>query len=108
MSKVPSISSGSRASSARAQTLPPVAVGLGTLAALLALWQAANAFGLVSPLIAPAPSDIAASFPALISDEGLLQRFIQTFFEALVSAGLAVIVGTPIGWGLHAKRWAGR
>ncbi|HLI23098.1 MAG TPA: ABC transporter permease subunit [Stellaceae bacterium] len=108
MSKALSISSGSPGSNALAPKLPPGAAGLITLAALLALWQAADALGLVSPLIAPAPSDIAASFPALISDEGLLQRFVQTFFEALISAGLAVIVGTPIGWWLHAKRWAGR
>jgi NitT/TauT family transport system permease protein len=85
----------------------PVLAGLLTIAVLLAFWQIAVVFGFVSPLVAPAPSDIAASFPQLITDEGLIQRFLQTFAEALVSAGLAVIVGTAIGWWLHAKRWAG-
>ena len=85
----------------------PILTGLATLAALFALWQAAVAFGLVNPLVAPAPRDIAASFPQLITDEDLIQRFLQTFAEALISAALAVIVGTAIGWWLHAKRWAG-
>jgi NitT/TauT family transport system permease protein len=90
----------------RTRFLPALA-GLGVLAVLLALWQAADAFGLVSPLVAPPPSAIAASFPALITEEDLFQRFLQTFAEALVSAGLAVVVGTALGWWLHAKRWAG-
>jgi ABC-type nitrate/sulfonate/bicarbonate transport system permease component len=85
----------------------PVLTGFAVIAVLLGLWQAAVALGFVSPLVAPAPSDIAVSFPQLITDEGLIQRFLQTFAEALVSAGLAVVVGTAIGWWLHAKRWAG-
>jgi len=85
----------------------PALVGLATLAALLAIWQAVVMLGFVNPLVAPAPSDIAASFPTLITDEDLIQRFLRTFAEALISAGLAVIVGTAIGWWLHAKRWAG-
>lgn len=86
----------------------PALVGVTTLAVLLVIWQGLVMLGFVSPLVAPAPSDIAASFPALITDEGLIQRFLQTFAEALVSAALAVIVGTAIGWWLYAKRWAGR
>jgi NitT/TauT family transport system permease protein len=88
--------------------LAPALAGLGALAVLLALWQAVAALGLVNPLMVPAPSAIAASFPSLIADEGLFQRFLQTFAEALISAALAVVIGTPLGWWLHAKRWAGR
>ena len=85
----------------------PVLTGLAAIAVLLAVWQAVVALGFVNPLVAPAPSDIAASFPALITDEDLIQRFLRTFAEALISAAIAVIVGTAIGWWLHAKRWAG-
>ena len=85
----------------------PALTGLVTIAVLLAIWQALVMLGFVNPLVAPAPSDIAASFSTLITDEGLFQSFFQTFAEALVSAGLAVIVGTALGWWLYAKRWAG-
>jgi len=85
----------------------PVLTGLAAIAVLLAIWQGLVMLGFVSPLVAPAPSAIAASFPQLITDEDLLQRFLQTFTEALIAAGLAVIVGTVIGWWLHAKHWAG-
>jgi len=85
----------------------PQLTGLATIVVLLAIWQGLVMVGSISPLVAPAPSDIVASFPQLITDEGLIQRFLQTFAEALVSAALAVIVGTAIGWWLHAKRWAG-
>jgi NitT/TauT family transport system permease protein len=87
--------------------IAPQLTGLAAIAVLLAIWQAAVMLGFVNPLVAPAPSDIAASFPTLITDEDLIQRFLRTFAEALISAGLAVIVGTAIGWWLHAKRWAG-
>jgi len=85
----------------------PALTGLALIAALLALWQAAVALGFVSNLVAPAPTTIAASFPALIEEEGLLQRFLQTFLEAFAAASFAVLVGTPLGWWLHSKRWAG-
>ncbi len=86
----------------------PLLAGLTAVAVCLGAWQAIAALGLVSNLIAPPPSAIAASFPALIAEEGLFPRFAQTFAEAFIAAGLAVVVGTPFGWWLHAKRWAGR
>jgi NitT/TauT family transport system permease protein len=85
----------------------PTLAGLALILALLALWQAAVMLGFVSNLVAPAPTTIAASFPALIAEEELLQRFAQTFIEASIAASLAVLVGTPLGWWLHSKRWAG-
>ncbi len=86
----------------------PALAGLAAVVVLLALWQAAVAFGLVSNLVAPAPMTVGASFPQLIEDEGLFARFLQTFAEAFAAAGFAVLVGTPFGWWLHSKSWAGR
>ncbi len=88
--------------------VPPAVAGLATFGALLSLWQAVDALGMVSPLVAPAPLTILASFPALVTEEGLLQRFAQSFAEAFVAALLAVVAGTAFGWFLHAKPWAGR
>lgn len=87
--------------------LPPLA-GFAALLVLLLLWQAAVELGWVSELIAPAPATIAASIPQLFVNEGLAGRFLQTFGEAFAAAGLAVVIGTPFGWCLHAKGWAGR
>ena len=42
----------------------------------------------------------------LFGDEELAPRFLQTFAEALAAAGLSVVIGVPIGWFLHSKRWA--
>jgi ABC-type nitrate/sulfonate/bicarbonate transport system permease component len=75
---------------------------------LLAIWQVAVDLGFVNKLVAPAPLIILRSFPTLFAEEDLLQRFLQTFMEALIAAGAAVLVGTPFGWWLHSKRWAGR
>ena len=43
----------------------PALTGLAVIAVLLGFWQAAVVLGFVSPLVAPAPSAIAASFPTL-------------------------------------------
>jgi len=86
----------------------PLLVGLIAIFVLLALWQAAVTLGFINKLVAPAPLAILASFPTLIAEEELLQRFLQTFLEAFIAAGLAVAIGTPLGWWLHSKRWAGR
>src|SRR5471030_2548101 len=91
---------------ARPSRIAPPLVGLATLVALLAAWEIADDVGLVNRLVAPPPSAIAASFAMLFGEEELAPRFLQTFGEALAAAGLAVAVGVPIGWFLHAKRWA--
>ena len=83
-------------------------VGLLGVAAALALWQGLVAAGLLSPFAAPPPSEIAASFPALLRDEGLFVAFLQTFGETLAAAALASLVGVPLGWWLHRSRLASR
>ncbi len=86
----------------------PAAVGVATIAVLLALWEAADEAGFFNKLIAPAPSDIAESFRTLVADEGLVWRFFQTFMETAAAAVIAVALGVPIGLWLHRSRWAGR
>ena len=84
----------------------PALTGVAGLAVVLGIWQGLVQAGLLSPFAAPPPSDIAASFPSLIADEGLLAAFVQTFAETLAAAGLAVLIGIPLGLWLHRSRLA--
>lgn len=86
----------------------PKLTGIATLLVLGLLWQWAVTAGLVSPFVAPAPSAIIAAFPALVTDEGLFSALLRTFIETFCAAGLAMVMGVPIGWWLHHKAWAGR
>jgi len=90
------------------QRFAPTFAGFAAIIVLLVIWQEAVDAGWWSKLIAPSPSMIAASFRMLVEEEGLFGRFLQTFAEAFCAAGLAVLVGTLIGWWLHSKAWAGR
>ena len=87
--------------------LLPVCTGLLCLAALLAAWQIGADEGLVNTFIAPAPWDIAQSFPLLFEEEDLLASFFQSFGETLGAAAIAACIGIPLGWWLHHNRLAG-
>ena len=87
--------------------LIPVATGFGTLILLLALWQGAAMAGYVNTFIAPAPLDIAQSFPDLFTDENVLGALAQSFAETFGAAAIAGAIGVPIGWWLHSRRLAG-
>ncbi len=90
-----------------AQRAAPLLVGFLAIALAIALWQGAVEWGYVSKFVAPAPSDIARSFPRLFTEEGLTGRFFQTFAETFLAAGFAVAIGVPLGWWLHRKPLAG-
>jgi ABC-type nitrate/sulfonate/bicarbonate transport system permease component len=85
----------------------PTLTGLAAIFVLLVLWQGVVEAGWVSPFVAPAPLDIARSFPALFEQENLLGAFLQTSVETLVAAVLATLIGVPFGWWLHRHAWAG-
>ncbi len=84
----------------------PLPLLLLTAAGLVGLWQLASSLGWLSPDTAPAPMEIAASLPQLVTDEDLLQRFLTTFAEAFAAAALAVLFGVPLGLLLHRSRAA--
>ena len=90
-----------------AQRAAPILVGLLSIALAVALWQGAVDWGFVSTFTAPAPADIARSFPRLFAEENLVRRFLQTFAETFLAAGFAVAIGIPLGWWLHSMPIAG-
>lgn len=55
----------------------------------------------ISEYVLPLPSDILASLPRLVTEEGVLGRFAITAGETLAAGTLALLVGLPLGWLLH-------
>ena len=70
-------------------------------AVVLLWWFATAGLGsedrLVSPVILPSPAEVAASFPSLWRDRGLLESIAATLRRVLVGFGLAAMVGVPLG-----------
>jgi ABC-type nitrate/sulfonate/bicarbonate transport system permease component len=77
---------------------------LTVLAGLIGLMQAITASGIVSTFLLPSPAQVAARFPFLITEEGLLYRLLLTAIEVFVAAGAAVVLGTFAGWLLYRSR----
>ena len=57
--------------------------------------------GLVDGFLFPAPLEIAASFPRLVRDEGLVHRCLLSGAETLLAIGIGTLLGGTIGWILH-------
>jgi NitT/TauT family transport system permease protein len=81
-------------------------VTLAIIVGVIGVWQIATSTGLVSTFLLPSPAQIAASFPRLISQEGLLQRFGATAREVLVANLISVSLGGLAGWALSRNRTA--
>lgn len=82
----------------RARLLATVVV-----AAFVIILQVAVGSGLVADFLVPSPMQIAASYPRLVREDGLLGRLAMTAFETLLAIGLATIVGVLLGWLLYRK-----
>jgi len=81
---------------ARSRYAPP-ALGLASIAALVALVELLIRIGLVNRFIVPLPSEIIAAFPRVIVEEDVLQRFLLTAGEAFSASILVTIVGVAGG-----------
>ncbi len=80
---------------------------IATILALGMLWEAASVAGWIDVFTVPPPGDILGSLPTLFLEEDLARRFLTTFLEAFAAAGLAILVGVPLGLLLHRSRMAG-
>jgi NitT/TauT family transport system permease protein len=74
---------------------------LAVLVGLVGLLEAVTTGGIVSTFLVPSPSQVAARFPALITEEGLFYRLLLTATEAFVAASSAVVLGAFAGWLLY-------
>jgi NitT/TauT family transport system permease protein len=77
------------------------AVGFGSLALVLVLVEVLIRIGLINRFIVPLPSEILASFPRVITEEGIPERFLLTASEALAAGLMLTIVGVAGGVLLH-------
>jgi NitT/TauT family transport system permease protein len=81
----------------------PAAVGIGSFVAFIALVELLIRVGVINRFIVPMPSDIIASFPRVIVEEHVLQRFLLTAGEALSASILVTIFG--VGGGVLLYRY---
>ena len=83
------------------RTLAPVAIGLGTLIALVAVFEVLIRIGVINRFIVPMPSQIAGAFERVILEEDIPHRFLVTAREAFWATMLLALVGVSIGVLLH-------
>jgi ABC-type nitrate/sulfonate/bicarbonate transport system permease component len=98
------VSAASRPTKWRARPWVPRVVGLGTLVCLLVVLEGLCAAGRVNPFLVPAPSTIIASFPMLLVEHHLPQRFASTIAKVCAAALLAVLLGGFLGWAFYRSR----
>lgn len=82
-------------------------VGIVTMAALVALWEALIRFGVLDFQFLPAPSAIAPAFWSLLTSGDLVARVVHTLRSTLVGWTIASAIGVALGvWlGLSDTAW---
>lgn len=70
----------------------PFGLQIGPLALVL-IWTAASAFGLLDPRILPAPWAIVGTFGDLIADGRLQSNFLTSSVRALLGLGFGIVIG---------------
>ncbi len=79
---------------------PPL-VGFVSFVLVLAAVEALIRLGAINRFIVPLPSEVAASFGRVISEEDILHRFLLTAWECFAAGVLLTVFGVAIGVFLH-------
>jgi NitT/TauT family transport system permease protein len=83
--------------------LPPL-VGIGSGVLFLVAIELLVRAGAINRFIVPLPSEVAASFTRVITEEDILHRFVQTAWECLAASLLLTIFGVALGALMHRVR----
>jgi NitT/TauT family transport system permease protein len=75
----------------------PILLGIGTLAAFIALMQVLVETGMLNRFIVPPPSDVFLAFERVIVEEHIVDRFLLTMRECISAAALLAVFGISIG-----------
>ena len=84
--------------------LLPLALGLGAFILAIVAAEGLIRAGLVNRFIVPLPSEVAASFGRVITEEDIVNRFRLTFLEALTAGAMITVVGVLVGLLLYRVR----
>ena len=82
--------------------------GLATIAALVALWQAADALGFIAYKFVTPPSGIAAAVADVVSSGDLWPYLSHTVLAALSAWAIAMVVGVALGLLIGLVPWVWR
>ena len=77
----------------------------GSLLALLALWAAVSALGLVNPFLLPPLPDVLARLGTDIARGDFMLNAGLTLYRALLGFALACLIGVPVGMVIARERW---
>jgi NitT/TauT family transport system permease protein len=80
------------------------ALGLGTVLAAAGTFEVLVGSGLLPSYIFVRPSTVVGEIADLFREEDLARRFLLTFASTFLAAGLATLVGVPVGWMLYRYR----
>ena len=72
-------------------------IGTLSMAAFLAFWQSAVAFGWVNPLFTSSPSRIVTAAYVMFADGSIYEHIEVSAYEFVVGYGFAIVVGVPLG-----------
>jgi ABC-type nitrate/sulfonate/bicarbonate transport system permease component len=75
----------------------PLALGIGVFVLAIAAAEGLIRAGVINRFIVPLPSEVAASFGRVITEEDILNRFRLTFLEALTAGAMITVIGVLIG-----------
>ncbi len=85
------------ASALRNERLFPIALGLGSLVAAIALVEVLIRIGVINRFIVPMPSEVIAAIPRVVMEEHVVSRFLLTTTEALSASVLVAVFGIAGG-----------
>jgi len=81
----------------RGPDLRRTGLGLLSVLAVIAAWEASARLGLLNPVFSSSPSDIALAGAKLLRDPGFWQDFYTTMIEFVIGFAISIVAGIVIG-----------
>jgi len=84
-------------------------LGIATLVAVVAVWQLADAVGLITFEYIASPAEVADALSEIVGSGALQENLLHTLSAAVAGWAIALVIAVPLGIviGLSRKVWAG-